>query len=151
MPGQLTCLGAVAPGGTIAARLAAVPESVGEARGLTAAACARWRIPIKVSGRIQVVVSELVSNSVQHARTPLELVLRRTSSYVHVTVSDGDKRPARLREPRDPLQPGGRGLVLVEAFAAAWGCHPHAGGKSTWATIRYRARRPGPPVRLSPR
>ena len=144
MPGQLACLGTAAPGGKIAARLAATPESVRQARALTASACARWRIPTKVSGRIQVVVSELVSNGVRHARTPLELVLRRTNSYVHVTVSDGDRRTPRLREPRDPHVPGGRGLVLVDAFAAAWGCHPHAGGKSTWATIRYRARRISP-------
>jgi hypothetical protein len=28
--------------------------------------------------------------------------------------------------------------MLVDAFAAAWGCRPTANGKCTWATVRYR-------------
>jgi hypothetical protein len=31
--------------------------------------------------------------------------------------------------------PGGRGLIIVEALAASWGCTPVRDGKLTWATL----------------
>ncbi|MFC7483640.1 STAS domain-containing protein [Luedemannella flava] len=100
--------------------------------------CVRWRVPVAVTARVQVIVTELVSNVVRHVGTPLELVLRRSPRYVHIAVLDGDERRPHLRGPDEPYSAGGRGLLLVDAFAAAWGSHPTATGKSTWATVRYR-------------
>jgi anti-anti-sigma factor len=119
-------------------RFAPYADSVPQARIVATSACARWRMPTAVSDRVQVIVTELSSNAVLHAGTPFELVLRRSPAFVHVAVLDGDKRPARLVGPESPYSIGGRGLLLVEAFAAAWGCHPTIRGKSTWASIRYR-------------
>ncbi|GAA1781912.1 hypothetical protein GCM10009682_00220 [Luedemannella flava] len=112
--------------------------SVADARALATEVCVRWRVPVAVTARVQVIVTELVSNVVRHVGTPLELVLRRSPRYVHIAVLDGDERRPHLRGPDEPYSAGGRGLLLVDAFAAAWGSHPTATGKSTWATVRYR-------------
>jgi hypothetical protein len=45
--------------------------------------------------------------------------------------------------PRTPIKPtsigweatGGRGILLVEAMASAWGTVPASGGKQVWAEI----------------
>jgi anti-anti-sigma factor len=131
----------------VAQRFAPYADSVPQARVVATTACARWRMPRVVSNRVQVIVTELSSNAVVHARTPFELVLRRSPAFVHVAVLDGDERPARLVGPESPYSVGGRGLLLVEAFAAAWGCHPTMRGKSTWASVRYR---PLPEASVSP-
>jgi hypothetical protein len=92
---------------------------------------------------VQLIVTELVGNAARHARTPIDLVLRRSASYLHVAVIDGDPRPARLCSPSAREETGGRGLVLVNALAVAWGCSPTLGGKSTWATVSDRRARTG--------
>jgi len=128
------------PGDYIVWHLPGLGESVVRARTLTAATCEQWQVPDAVSDRLQLIVTELVTNVVRHARTPMDLVLRRSERYVHVNVLDGDdEHLARLRGPETPVSPGGRGLMLVEAFATAWGSHVTGRGKSTWATVRYRS------------
>lgn len=74
--------------------------------------------------------SELVTNAVVHARTELQLAVTVTEDDVVVTVHDLD---LGRRELRTHEREGGRGLVLVEALAAAWGQVVHrAGGKTAW-------------------
>lgn len=128
------------PGDFMVWHLPALPDSVVRARALTAATCEQWEVPDAASDRLQVIVTELVTNVIRHARTPMDLVLRRSERYVHVNVLDGDESNlARLLGPETPVSPGGRGLMLVEAFATAWGSHVTGRGKSTWATVRYRS------------
>jgi hypothetical protein len=73
----------------------------------------------------------------------MELVLRRSKRYLHVSVIDEDRRPARLRGPASAHAAGGRGLMLVEAFSVAWGCTPTDRGKYTWATVATTPRLTG--------
>jgi anti-sigma regulatory factor (Ser/Thr protein kinase) len=73
-----------------------------------------------------VVVSELASNAVEHARTPFEVAVE-TAPGLRITVADGSPvLPAR----RDagPLEVSGRGLMMLEA-AGRWAAEPHGGGK----------------------
>jgi len=42
-----------------------------------------------------------------------------------------DVADARIRPPADH----GRGLLILDAMADEWGCHPTADGKVVWATI----------------
>jgi len=123
-------------GSRVAQRFPLTLASVPQARALATEVCERWQVTPTVSARVQVIVTELASNAIRHAGTPLELVLRRSDMYIHIAVLDGDEHPPRLRGTERPHDEGGRGLLLVEAFSAAWGFNLTVDGKSTWATVR---------------
>lgn len=78
-------------------------------------------------------VSELVSNVVLHARTPCELTITRIGSRVRVEVRDGsDRLPGKTGQP-DPMALSGRGMLLVEALSDDHGTEALAeGGKRIW-------------------
>ncbi len=86
----------------------------------------------------QLVASELVTNAVLHAGTPIDLTLRLIPPMLHIAVRDGGDGEARLSGIVDESSESGRGLLLVDALAAAWGSFlPHT-GKIVWATVRVR-------------
>ena len=75
-------------------------------------------------------VSELVTNAVVHARTELEVAVTVTADDVVVAVHDLD---LGRREQRGGERDGGRGLGLVRSLAADSGMLAHdGGGKSAW-------------------
>jgi anti-sigma regulatory factor (Ser/Thr protein kinase) len=78
--------------------------------------------------------SELVTNGVLHARTPIVLGLTLGAERLLVTVADragGDPHPP----PPDDDRPSGRGLMLVDALADQWGVADVAEGKTVWFTV----------------
>lgn len=87
----------------------------------------------------RLLVSEVVANVHLHTTVPLLLVEATVrNDRVRVSVQDDDPRPIP-RSPRDAVSAdaeGGRGLLLVQACAAAWGTVWHGGlertGKSVW-------------------
>lgn len=81
-----------------------------------------------------VLTSELVTNSVVHANTELDVRVELAPDHMRVEVTDGDPRPPDPAA-HAPDELGGRGLVLVEALATAWGTKPCAGGKVVWFTL----------------
>jgi anti-sigma regulatory factor (Ser/Thr protein kinase) len=121
------------------ARLAPRPASVRAARDLVAQACQAWRLPQLQDAWL--VVSELVANAVEHARTEFVITAStRGDTRLHLAVRDGTTNLPRLRETSSSSRPGllqerGRGLWLVHASAAAWGAMPARGGKVVWATV----------------
>jgi anti-sigma regulatory factor (Ser/Thr protein kinase) len=82
-----------------------------------------------------VLLSETLTNAVQHAQGPVGLHLHRTATDLTVEVSD---RSPQLPQPRLAVEgeESGRGLVLVRALAASWGVRPTDEGKTTWFTLR---------------
>lgn len=88
----------------------------------------------------ELVLSELVNNAVQHARTsPGRLVMIRfelLAEVLRIEVHDAsaEQPVVRLASGDDEC---GRGLWLVEQLSAGWGVRPRAGGvgKYVWATI----------------
>jgi anti-sigma regulatory factor (Ser/Thr protein kinase) len=76
-------------------------------------------------GKLRLLVSELVSNSVRHAGLKEDDLIRlsvwESAGRVRVEVTDlgGGFRP-RLPDP-DPLNPTGWGLYLVDRLADRWG------------------------------
>jgi hypothetical protein len=117
--------------------LASTVESPALARAFVDETCSRWLVPAAVIETLKLIVTELVTNAVRHARPPIELIIRRSRWHIHLSVIDEEPRLAILRGPEFPRSPSGRGLMLVEAFSAAWGCTPTPTGKSTWATVRH--------------
>lgn len=84
---------------------------------------------------VSLIVSELTTNAVRHARSSFRVTMSRCGSRVLVEVHDDSSAPAFLRD-REPFSLSGRGLHLVETLSAEWGMTPHAqGGKSVWASL----------------
>src|SRR5206468_2951238 len=82
----------------------------------------------------ELLVSELVTNAVLHARTDLTVAVERRGENVRVSVSDGSARQPRLRH--HSVEAGtGRGLLLVERMARRWGVEPAGTGKVVWFEV----------------
>jgi len=118
-------------------RLPAKPIAAYLARDVVAAACRAWRLP-HLADEAQLVVTELVSNAVRHAGGELELLIVVREHFLHVSVRDGSPEPPRRILPDEVDGQGGRGLLLVDAFTAGWGCSPMPDGKVVWATLHLR-------------
>lgn len=102
------------------------------ARTFVAAALASWGVH---SDDVILVVGELASNAFRHAATRFRLSIQHWDDVVGLSVSDvGSGIP--LAKAPDAEGVGGRGLMIVETLARAWGFHADAGGgKTVWAEI----------------
>ncbi|MET7458752.1 ATP-binding protein [Streptomyces sp. NPDC005574] len=115
------------------------PEAASTARHLAQAVLEQWHTGAEATDAVVLVVSELVTNAVEHAQGPLALHLHREAvgSRVWVGVSDGG--PAEQEGPWTAScteDEHGRGLTIVDMLADAHGthCHPH-GGTTHWARL----------------
>jgi anti-sigma regulatory factor (Ser/Thr protein kinase) len=109
------------------------PESVGAARRFTTEALGG--VDPQVRDAVELMVSELATNSVRHAETAFELTVSQRSGEIRVEVTDqaGGKPRMRSAGPEDPT---GRGLQIVNLLADAWGVQRHATtGKTVWFTV----------------
>jgi anti-sigma regulatory factor (Ser/Thr protein kinase) len=83
---------------------------------------------------VALLVTELVTNAILHARTPLLLTLESHPGYVRICVDDqSDDRPTRRDYDSDAVT--GRGLALVEQLATSWGVDTTPSGKSVWCEV----------------
>ena len=124
-------------------RLESTPDAPARARDLVAAACRRWDTP-DLRGPAALVVSELVTNAVQHAGTDMLVRLVRDGTHVYVSVRDSSPAPLRpggtaagtFPHTDGPAADRGRGLHLVSTYTTAWGCNVTGDGKTVWAVLR---------------
>jgi anti-sigma regulatory factor (Ser/Thr protein kinase) len=104
-----------------------VPRDVGTARGFIRDNAPS--LPKDLLDTVLLLTSELVTNAVIHARTPLEVGITVTDRSVVVTVHDEDLNPAPERGARE----GGWGLGLVRELAEDSAMERHGGaGKTAW-------------------
>jgi anti-sigma regulatory factor (Ser/Thr protein kinase) len=83
---------------------------------------------------VLLLVSELVTNAVVHAKSDLEVVMRHTPQLLRVEVHDRDpRRVAALAWTQD--QERGRGVALVEALSDVWGTDDEQIGKVIWFEV----------------
>ena len=115
------------------------PESPSIARNLVGDACLAWGLP-RLLHPSRLVMSELVTNAIEHTRSTIVVVASLRGHGLHLAVSDEVADPPRLRQPARPV-PGrplderGHGLQVVTATATAWGWLPTRTGKVVWATL----------------
>lgn len=110
--------------------LPAAPETAGRARRLVREALAAWGMSA-LADDVATVVSEVVTNAVVHAKSPVTLSLSRHGRSVRGEVTDRSTVwPTFL--PAGPDEEHGRGLVIVAAYAVRWGVEPAPEGKSVW-------------------
>ncbi|MGW3965201.1 ATP-binding protein [Amycolatopsis sp. NPDC005003] len=88
--------------------------------------------PAHFVGTAVMVVDELTSNALRHGRAPYHVRLLPGAARLRIEVDDSGGENARRRAPSDH---GGRGLLLVERCAAAWGQLRRPSGKTLWAEL----------------
>jgi anti-sigma regulatory factor (Ser/Thr protein kinase) len=119
--------------------LAATEQAPGLARQATHEALAAWQVA-HLEETAVLLVSELVTNVIRHARTDgtaLVLRLETAGSWLRIEVHDADPRMPLPRTPGE-LDGSGFGLVLLEALADKWGVREATIGKAVWAELDTR-------------
>ena len=115
---------------TLSTTLAPDPASAGAARRFITTALHRLDHE-HFCDLAELLVSELVTNAILHARTTITLAVATTRQGVRVAVGDGSSRGPRQRSFSDQATTG-RGLTLVESLATAWGSESAGSGKTVW-------------------
>lgn len=125
---------------TYSAEFPAVLESVHGARNMLARVADEWKLDESTRAPADLAVSELVTNALLHAGTPIRLRVSRLGGGVKVEVFDGDRRlpvvssanPESLLANRSMT---GRGLALIATISDRWGADPAGAGKVIWAEL----------------
>jgi anti-sigma regulatory factor (Ser/Thr protein kinase)/anti-anti-sigma regulatory factor len=121
-------------------RLGPTPAATMNARALISRACATWHLP-DLRDDAELVVTELVSNAVRHTVSDwIEVTAVLRDRFLHLSVRDRSHRRPSHRRPDADSGEGGRGLLLLDALCAGWGCTLLTDGKIVWATVRIRRR-----------
>ena len=112
-----------------------VAASVPASRRFVTRQLADWGLDDLVE-EAELLVSELVTNALNHAGTPVKLAIDVDS---RLTVCVTDERPDVLPVPLgamvDPAAEGGRGLTLVALLSADWGVRRHPDSKTVWFSL----------------
>ncbi|QNN52430.1 ATP-binding protein [Nocardioides mesophilus] len=123
-----------------------VPLSAPRARDFVSVRLTEHHLP-QLQDAVRLVVSELVTNAIVHAGTPLTVTIEELASQVRVAVHDeSPTAPCARTAHQDDT--GGRGLAVIERFSSAWGVLPGTrSDKSVWASFAVpplvpRSRRP---------
>ena len=113
--------------------LPATARSVTDARRFVLGALDDWQLD-GLADTAALLTSEVVTNAVLHARTPMELVVQRLRVGVSVAVSDGSPIKPRTRD-ANADSTNGRGLALLEQLASTWDITMHRSGKTVRFTV----------------
>jgi anti-sigma regulatory factor (Ser/Thr protein kinase) len=108
-----------------------------DTRERVAVVLAEWGLTGEAVEPALLVVTELLSNAVEHGHGPRWLSLELANGSVRVEVGDDAPEPPQLRSP-EPLRVRGRGLQLVEAVSSQWGWIDDPPGKVVWAEVPTR-------------
>ncbi len=79
----------------------------------------------------QLAMSEIVTNALVHAGTPMTLRILLAPHGLRVELGDGSQRMPTPREFGESAATG-RGLHLVEELTSRWGAYPQGDGKVVW-------------------
>jgi anti-sigma regulatory factor (Ser/Thr protein kinase) len=81
-------------------------------------------------------VSEVVTNAILHARTVVTLTVELSDDVAHIAVRDGSPVQPRIHA-FSATSATGRGLRLLDRLAMRWGvdADPETGGKVVWFEV----------------
>ena len=125
------------PEGRVEWSLPAEPASAGRARRYVCDALQRLRYDA-VTDVAELLVTELVTNALLHARSDVRIRVVVDGDRVRVEVADRSRAPVVLRRFSE-VSTTGRGLALVDALAAQWGSNVDADGKIVWFELQKEA------------
>jgi anti-sigma regulatory factor (Ser/Thr protein kinase) len=116
-----------------------VASSTRAARHFVDAALADWGLQA-LRDTVLLLTSEVVTNSILHARSAVRLEISHDARGVAVEVSDGSpRRPIQRRQSDDATT--GRGVDLLDQLASEWTVHVGGAGK----TLRFTVAASGDP------
>jgi len=116
--------------------LPATGRAAGLARQATRDTLVAWQLAYLEETAV-LLVSELVTNVVRHARSDalgMALRLEPAGASLVIEVHDGDPHEPRPRTP-GRFDESGFGFVLIEALAGKWGVRQTATGKAVWVEL----------------
>ncbi|MDX6311766.1 MAG: hypothetical protein QOF84_7113 [Streptomyces sp.] len=122
------------------------PQALSAARTMIRDAVKSWGLVERVDDA-ELAADELITNALVHTDGGAVLTLRMMSEpsrRLRIEVHDLASNWPRRRDPGD-AEVSGRGLLLVDQLADAWGVEPHGAGKSVWCEFREPAPA-GPPA-----
>lgn len=112
---------------------AATSDAPRRARRFATSVLTEWGCE-RVLEAASVIVSELASNAVFHARSNFSVSIETRGDRLRITVHDENgARP--VKRAGDASSARGRGLLMIEALATAWGVESQASGKDVWAEL----------------
>jgi anti-sigma regulatory factor (Ser/Thr protein kinase) len=103
-----------------------------QARAFVATVLKAWGLADLVE-RTELLTSEVITNAIVHAHSPVRLVVEAQSSSVVVEVKDAAAPTQFVVEGEEVADADrGRGMVLVDALSDRWGWWKEDGGKVVW-------------------
>lgn len=109
-------------------------RSAREARRFVSDLLERWSCEEALDA-VHLLLSELVTNAVVHARSAPEVAVRLLPDVIRIEVGDEDPTLPAPVDP-GPLQTSGRGLHILDAYARRWGSAERPeGGKIVWFEV----------------
>ncbi|NVI89933.1 ATP-binding protein [Actinomadura sp. BRA 177] len=116
------------------------PSSVAVARRRLSSELADSGVYDSIVDDASVIVSELISNALRHARPlpsgQVRVCWLRRGDVLELEVSDGGAMTEPRRGPGTLSSLGGRGLGIVEALSDGWGVRHEEGATTVWAVLR---------------
>jgi anti-sigma regulatory factor (Ser/Thr protein kinase) len=120
----------------------AAPRSISMARHAVARLIdPTLRIPSELAEDVLLLVSELVTNAVLHARTAVHVSARAQPGRILVAVGDDDPHNTPEQTEAGSTATSGRGMRLVDLLASSWGVEMGSTSKVVWFEVVYQ---PGP-------
>ncbi len=115
------------------ARLPSDAPSARQARRFVDETLRRWECD-DLLDTVELLVSELVTNAVLHARSDVDISVQLLPDRVRIEVADQSPEGIRRRALTADGS-SGRGISMVESLALAWGVSPHRSGKAVWFEV----------------
>ena len=111
------------------------PTSVGAARRFVRDVLMSRQVPDGVVDTVELLTSEVVTNAIIHGRSGPQLAVEIDGPVVRVAVRDRSPEiPVRRLGRLDDVS--GRGVVIVEELASAWGVERERNGsKRVWFEV----------------
>lgn len=139
--------GTIGEGRTRTIRVPCAVSSVPRVRRAVVADLRARGLSAELVGESEIVVSELVANSVRHARPlhdgNLRVHWRSSRGAVEVEVTDGGGPTVPRPSPQSAYAPAGRGLRIVRSLAHEWGVRQEDGDSTVWAALGGPSKRRG--------
>jgi anti-sigma regulatory factor (Ser/Thr protein kinase) len=122
------------------------PSSVGQARQQLGADLRGHGVAEPAICDATLVLSELMSNAVRHARpmagAQIRVAWMLSDGTLELAVSDGGgPTQPRTERPTSASSPGGRGLGIVDHLSRRWGVRRDDLGTTVWAALPARQSR----------
>lgn len=110
------------------------PSEIPEVRRRVGTLLAEWGVDGDAAQPTLLVITELLTNAIEHASAPIHLTLKWGHTFVQVEVHDNAAGAPRAHA-HDPAVARGHGLQIVEGLALRRGWTPEQHGKTIWADV----------------